>query len=1430
MTPFPLSHPQRRIWFAQNEHPESNVNSFAGLVALPTDSVDEVQSAWNTLVERVDAFRLRIVPKPCPQDPFPASQVVAPYQPVPVDRKAFASWGEAETWIEETLARPIPLSGQLVFPTAIQVEGESTLHLFVNFHHIVSDGWSYDLTLRYILGLLEGKPVPHTTYQEFVELERTYLDSPSRALDKAFWTSLFAEELEAVDLAFSGETSMPFCLGFVIAPETVAKAQDFARSHGLSLYKQFTTALSVVTARLARVERFTLAFANHNRTQKSFYATCGMFVSTLPQLVVYQPELNFVDFCRAQSQDLETAIKDHSRYPFDLLVSECRREMGLDLSGLTKLSLVGHPDRKRDDRGFLGSTADGLAIHFNQDGRSKHGHLTVHFYSDGKTASRVDCDRIFRAVSEFWAQALEHPETSVAHLDLLTDEEWGILENFNAQTAPIDPDRHVLALIEEQAAKRPNEIAVVAPSGNLTWRQLVEASEETAARLLSASGRSSLCGEFVGVCLRRDIDLMPGILGVLRTGAAYVPLDPEYPRQRIQFMLEDAGIRVALAHPEFSDLLENVALVDPGAEGPKAPLPSLNSFKAVDRAYAIYTSGTTGKPKGVPIDHGQLSHLIQTICVPFGLNESSVALLYASLNFDASVVELFVTLANGSRLVICDEATRVDATALLRLMADESVTWATLPPALLAVLPATNLPKLQTLVVAGESTDAAVIESWSKGRTMLNGYGPTENTVATTVGDFATASSSQDIGRPLVNHRCYVLDRGMKPVPIGVPGELHVAAPTVSEGYLHRPDLTQERFSVDPFHPSRHRLYKTGDLVTWLPTGRLEFIGRVDFQVKIRGHRIECQEISTILSGIAGVKSCLVIPVPSGATQKLVAYILTECDLDSAALRAGAEERLPEYMVPSAFVFLKEFPRTPAGKIDRRALPEPDFSQDSEVAHQAPSTPEEGVLAEIWSEVLGIDNVGVRHNFYHLGGDSLLALRMLSMAEERGLPLTLEQLRKGPTIRELALSRESFSLPTLTQAEGVFPSPLPRNALMMVRQEQTLARHEVETSLLPGTWTLKGELDVARMISTLTDLVERHQVFRLRLDGDRMEKIETIQPIVCREVKESELPALLAAEQKISPELPDCRLSLFRLAPDLHVVASVCSHEMMDAWARGVLEREMVALYNGQTLPPAHSFSDFANWYRELLQTEKLSESHDYWVQKLAGAETVFTLPPQPADETRPYDAVMSFSPLDPSVLRGFGGLCKERGATLFEGLYTAFHLTLGELSGKFDILTGYVFAIRANNSLQSVVGGLTNRLYLRTDLPAGISFEAALLETRQTLDENLKHALWPAWEVRDSQGAGFPGVFFHYVPQPEAATAEFAGLERVPSAPPRPLHWPLGMAFQVMDHAERPMLCVLGRQGYIDEAYAELCMKAFVSWLTKIVTTKGSCDVLTHA
>lgn len=1436
MNPFPLSHPQRRIWFAQNQHPESNVNSFAGLLELPTASLEAVEAAWNQVVESVDGFRLRILPHSCPGDDFPACQQVVPFSPVQLPERRFTSWEEADRYLEETFAQPIPLHGQLVFPTAIRVEGAANLYLFINFHHIVSDGWSYDLTLRYVLAHFDGKAVPKTRYQDFVELERAYLDSAQRVADRTYWMGCFAEEVEAVKLSFSGDRSEPFSQGFVLAESVLEKARAYALTSGLSLYKQFTTAFSVVAARLARVDRFALAFANHNRSQKSLFGTCGMFVSTLPQVVEYHPESSFERLCRSQAQELELAIKEHSRYPFDLLVSECRRELGLDISGLTKLSLVGHPDRKREDRPYLGSTAEGLAIHFNQDGRSKQGHLSITFHSDGKEVSRSDCAVLFEALETVWSEALERPQAPLSTLWLTSPPQWSKLQSFNARTTEVDLEHHLWRRLTEQAKARPEEVAVVASNGTLSWRELLERSEKVACRLLNARGKSSLRGEFVGLCLHRDRDLMPGILGVLRSGAAYVPLDPEYPKSRLEFMIQDAGIEVVLADSEFEPLLRGTTLVDPKAEVEPRELPSLESFSAEDRAYAIYTSGTTGTPKGVPIRHGQLSHLISTIREPFGLTESSIALLYASLNFDASVVELFATLANGSRLVICDEKTRLDSGALLQLLREQKVSWATLPPALLAVLPATELPALQTLVVAGESTDPGVIERWSKGRSMLNGYGPTENTVATTVGDFASASSSQDIGQPLPNHRCYVLDRGMMPVPLGVPGELFVAAPTVSEGYLNRPDLTAEKFFEDPFTaPSdsavRSRMYRTGDLVRWLPSGRLEFIGRVDFQVKIRGHRIECQEIATSLSQLEGIKACIVIPLPSGATHKLVAYLLAEASWDSSRLRDAAQKRLPDYMVPSAFVLLDDFPRTPAGKIDRRALPAPAFSEQDEVSYLAPESEEEILLTTIWQEVLGLEKVGVLHNFYHLGGDSLLALRMLSAAEEKGLRLTLEELRNGPTVRELAAaaSRGDDGLLTLTHREADFPLPLPRNALMMVRQEEAMAASGVHSPLILGTWTLKGALDVEKMLGALNALRQRHEVFRLRLVGDLLHRVERLEPLECRELEQTQIAEVLAQEQALDPLRPDCRFSFFRLAPDLHLIANVCSHELMDAWARGILEKEMVALYNGEPLGPAYGFSDFALWYDELLRSQALESSRRYWQELLDGARPLFAAPPQPADVKRPYDTVMLLAPLQAEILEAFGTRCKGLGATLFEGLYTAFHLSLSRRTGRSDVLTGYVTALRGSNALQSVVGGLTNRLYLSTSFEPETGFESALAQTQRALADNQRHSLWPAWTAADQGGSGFPGVFFHYVPRPDSKAAEFSGLERVPSSPPRPTYWPLGLAFQVVDHPSQPSLCLLGRKGFIDEPFGERCMADFTDLLSRLSAKKGETYVLTR-
>ena len=1417
-------------------------------------SFADIEAAWNRLLQHHDSLRLKTVMRPSAGDDFPVSQRIEEFRAVTVQGHSFPDREASRDFVQELIQRPFDLkAGEPLWRLVSLKIGSEAPEALLVIHHLISDGWSLTLIGDQLAGLLKGTKLPETgSYRTFVEAEREYLRSDQAEADQRFWRNSLIDGPEPVELGPSGNRGeKPFQQAVPLDDALAQLSVAASRELSLTLFKQVLTALTIVIGRSARVEQFGLGIASHNRSGRQFYPMGGMFVSTLPLLRRYRPEQTFAELASESANELDALLKQHARYPFDVLVSAMRSE-GHDISHVTRLNLVGHPDFSEEIVAeAIGGVAEGLAIHVNMGGQSKRGKLVLGVAGDGRTVSLAEALTLVRQVVNVLRDGLREPHTPVAHLPLIDPEEEARLLSFNGHFSEYPEGSNIVEQWDLRAAQHPDREALVAGAERLSYAQLDGWSEKIAMALRNSVKRRPQSDQrppLIGVCLSRGAALVASLLGVLKSGAGYIPLDPEYPADRLSFMIEDAGITHVLAEERLVPLLPGVAVIDPSSLA--SPLSSQDRLDREDIgpntvAYAIFTSGTTGKPKGVPITHHQVLNLWKGFAPRFGINDESRALLFASMNFDASVVELFLPLLCGGTVVMALEQHRTDGAELLRLLQQERVTWATIPPALLAIMPVTSLPHLAHLGVAGEASDPAVVANWSKGRTMYNAYGPTECTVAASIGPFGPDTSTADIGSPTPNTHAYVLDGGLQMVPLGVPGELYLAGPSVSSGYLGRPELTAERFLPNPWSSldlKNPRMYRTGDLVRWTEKGRLEFIGRVDFQVKIRGHRIECGEVSNVLGELPGVGGALVIPVPQGSTHRLVAYVVPSGEQPPSVseLRTGLGQRLPDYMVPSAFVYLDCFPRTPNGKIDRKALPAPSAASEATAEYLAPRDELEEQLSALWAQLLGVERVGVRDDFFALGGDSLTLMKVVASAVDRGLEVTVAEVRENPTVESLATALRqrpsSKAWPPILEVADKGPFPLSLNALMMEHQEAAMEAAGFKPLAMMTVWEVEGPLDEEALRQAVHRFIADNDALRVRIVR-RGAEADLVPVNVGLTPEWEDVSQEQAAEwardwcRQESVDTPACQFRLWRLSEQRHQLVMKGTHQLLDAWASRILMSTLADSYQKivEGLPdssddqrPATSLRAFTHWYHQLLESGACDEARDYWKAVAVSGRRTFPEPPSRPNLADPYRAVMHHSPFPLSLRAAFEEHCQNLSATLFEGCIAAYLIALRRIAPSDRIVCGYVAALRDSAAAQSVIGSLTNRMFLSLDLNREESFSKLLTRVREGLALNDRHHIWPAWREFGEDGLGANGTFFHYVPRAVEGPPSL-GAETVlrPSGPPPLTYWPLGLVFQVVDHPETPALLGLGRVGFCDSSLLAQLAGEFSDVVASIVTGK---------
>ncbi|HEX2211417.1 MAG TPA: amino acid adenylation domain-containing protein, partial [Longimicrobium sp.] len=934
-----------------------------------------------------------------------------------------------------------------------------------------------------------------------------------------------------------------------------------------------------------------------------------------------------------------------------------------------------------------------------------------------------------------------------------------VLEEFNRTGAPFPAGVCMHHLFEAQAARTPHAVAAVCEQRSLTYAELNEAANRLAHYLRRLGVRPEVR---VGIGFRRGLEMLVSILAVLKAGGAYVPLDSAYPAERLEFTLRDARVAVLLTQDSVRDqfpLPEGVRVVSVDAAADEIARESAanpaGGATSRNLGYLIYTSGSTGVPKGVAIEHESAVVLLAWAADLHTAEELGGMLASTSICFDLSIYELFLPLSLGGRVIIVDNALALPSAPA----ADQVRLINSVPSAAYALIKTGGIPAgVTTVNLAGEPLRTELVDAlYAHGvRRVFDLYGPSEDTTYSTY-TLRRAGAPATIGRPISNTQAYVLDERMQPVAVGVIGELYLAGLGLARGYLGRPGLTADRFIPDPFGGvPGGRMYRTGDRVRWTDAGNLEYLGRLDHQVKIRGFRVELGEIESTLRRFAGVRDCVVMAREDVPGEKYLAAYLVG-DAEHAALRAHLRATLPEHFVPAAFVTLDEMPLTPNGKLDRKALPAPEFTASAE-AYLAPRTPVEEVLAGAWAEVLGLERVGVRDNVYDLGAQSLLATRVVARAAEAfGVELTVRAVFEAPTVEALAQRVEAAREAGRPALPPIVPLPRTGEAPLSFGQKRLWYLDRVEPGKaaynVAGVARLSGALDVAVLERALGEIVRRHEALRTVFQARDGAAVQVIAPFAGLSLPVEDLGSLDAdareagAERRILEEAalpfdlaagPLFRPGLLRLADDEHVLLLTVHHALSDGWSMDVLYRELGELYtafaDGRESPlaePALQYGDYAAWQQAHLGGEWLREELGWWKERLAGAPALLELP---TDHARPavqtYAGARETVGFPAELAERLEALARREGASLYMVLMAAWQVLLGRYAGMDDVVVGSPIAGRTRREVQDVIGFFTNTLVLRTDLSGDPRFSEVLRRVREVTLGAYEHQDVPLEQV----------------------------------------------------------------------------------------------------
>jgi len=1363
---FPASHAQRRLWLFDQLEPGSpaynvpNLIRLQGRLNIPVLEASLQEIIWRheslrTTFDVIDGELMQVIAADV-RHTLPLIDLTE----LPRHERE----REAHRLANEVAGSSFDLKHGPLITTTLYRLREEEHWLMLNLHHTITDGWSMGILFRELAELYQAlshdKPSPLSElslqYADFANWQNEWLQGEVMSEQLAYWQDQLGGGLPVLQLptdrprqavqTYNGRTDV-----FVYGQELRHSLLEVGRQEGATLFMTLLAAFNTLLYRWTGQEDICVGSPIAGRTRTEVKEIVGCFVNTLVMRTDLSGQPTFRELL-TRTKKVALDAYAHQDVPLETLIETLQPERTLSHSPLFQvlfvlqnapLDVLELPELTMSYK-----ETDSAASHFDLSFSVKETpqglYVSVNYNTDLFDPSTIA--RLMGQYGNLLEAVAENRERPVSLLPLLDDaEREQVLTTFNDTDHPHQADVRLHERFEAQVARTPERVAVEFEGDVLTYDELNKRANRLASRLVSLGvGR----GSRVGLHLERSLDLVVALLAVLKTGGAYVPLDPTYPPERLAYMAEDAELTVLLSQSHLERAWETTAqtlyLDQASTDGSDENL--LVEGTEEDPCYILYTSGSTGTPKGVVIPHRALCNHMFWMQERFPLHEEDAVLQKTSFSFDASVWEFYAPLLVGARLVLAHPQGHLDPEYLVRTIEDQQITILQVVPSVLhLVLDAVKTNgcrSLKRVFCGGEALTKELQDRFHAilPAELVNLYGPTEACIDATYHVCVRDDERNiiPIGRPIDNLQAYVLDADLQPVPLGVPGELFLGGRGVALGYWKRAELTAERFVANPF--GEGTLYRTGDLARWLPAGELEYLGRLDHQVKLRGYRIELGEIEAALVELDEVREAAVLVRDS----QLIAYIvLANENLGSADVcRANLSTRLPEYMVPARFVVLEQMPLTPNGKLNRQALPDPEPSASAEQSYTAPRNETEQRLVTIWSHLLGRESIGVYDSFFTLGGHSLLAMQLLMRVREAfGVEVPLRSVFANPTVAELAVLVGSASS-VVDAADVIVPVPRTEEMPLSFAQQRLLFfdrfQPDSATYNIPYVVRVTGRVEGNLMERCLQEVVRRHEVLRTTFtftENGPMQRVHEsvevpLQKVDLRTValEEREAEAMRLAREEASQPFdlthgPLLRAVWVQLEETDSFLFLTMHHIASDGWSLDVLLHELTTLYTafsqGKPSPLADlrvQYADYASWQQQRLQGNVMTEQLAYWREQLGGTLPLLELP---TDHPRPalpsYRGAVRSMVLPQELLHRLQQLGGGEQATLYMTLLTAYQVLLHRYTGQDDLLVGSPVAGRNRAEVEALIGFFVNTLVLRGDLSGNPTFREALRRVRET-------------------------------------------------------------------------------------------------------------------
>ena len=1425
----PLSFSQKRMWFFDKLHERNAAYNLPFALKMQGAlDVDALAKAFESMVTRHEIFRTVYVE----QDGH-ALQVIKAPEAWCFDVKDMTYLQEpalsrsVEDAVRMEARTPFDLEhGPVIRANLIQLPNEESESvkgrsaeqylLMITIHHIAADGWSLSVITEEIAKAYEAEVREETPqlrempiqYVDFAMWQKQLFDGNLIDEQLEYWTQhligvpvldLPTDRPRPPEQSFEGSNYY-----FSIPKSKVAALKQLSRSQGVTFYMTLLATFKVLLHQYTQSDDICVGTPIANRSTEELEKLIGFFVNTLALRSDFSGNPSFTDFLARIRKTTQGAFANQDM-PFERVVESLKIPRDMSYSPVFQVMFV--LQNSTIDEAFnlagvnVGSvhTSPGtskfdMTLQFSEESGVLHGDLEYATDLFDESTVKAFAERYMTLVDAVLADA----SVSVGELNILSSDERSLLLNdYNNLDVDLPLDSTLHGLFEQQVARTPNDIALIFDNDRLTYTQINERANALARHLQNLGVNQE---SLVGVCLHRCTDMIVGMMAILKAGAAYVPLDPNYPQDRVAYMLEDAAAPVVLTEQSLVGILpENKDATGSSVGFTVLPLDNLKGVLSdydtsnlelnvpnAQLSYVIYTSGSTGKPKGVMISHANSTAMVHWAHTVYSQSDLAGVLAATSICFDLSVWEIFVTLSAGGTIILAD-----NVLALPYIPAADDVTLVNTVPSAIAALQRENaIPaNVKIINLAGEALPASLVDllyDTTSVERVYDLYGPSEDTTYSTY-TLRQKDALATIGRPISNTRAYLLNQHGALVPPGIAGELYLSGTGVTQGYKNLSEMTAEKFlpnhlevGRDDVHADKYvRMYRTGDLARYMPNGNLEYLGRIDHQVKVRGFRIELGEIETAVNSVDMVQESLVVTSDDAAGHKsLVAYVVSSQPSDTVvpAIRNAIRAELPDYMMPAAFILLDEFPLTPNGKIDRKALPSPSADMLVLGEFVEARNADEEKMVDIWKSILGLEKVGVTSDFFELGGHSLLATQCMSRIRDGfDIDLPVKALFSAPTVEQLVLRLadgkqvSGLTAPKIERVdrEQEMPLSFAQQRLWFLNQLETGdSEFNISTSYnMPATIRINGPLNTNALKKAFQALVDRHESLRTSFlvdDGVATQVIREpsewfmdIRDISYLEYEERETEIIRLAEDEAARSfdlilgpinkarrIRLMRSRLLRSSEQEHVLLLTMHHIISDGWSLGVIIEEIAELYgaiiesrDSQLAPLEIQYVDYAKWQRDWMDGPVFDHQLAFWKQHLDGVPAL----EMPTDRPRP--ALQTFAgeyehvKFSLELTQRLNELSQSQGSTLFMTLLSGFYALLYRYTGQGDICVGTPVANRAREEFEGLIGCFVNTLALRADLSENPRFVDLMMQVQDTTLSAYEHQDIPFERLVDKLG-----------------------------------------------------------------------------------------------